>query len=231
MNDAGESAKSATVTATTSTGSGGLRRARPRRIPPRELRQRLRLHPAVRRPRQLGHHRPGLRRADLHHLRRHPLHPLPRHRVPDSRERRRLQGRDQSQAVRGQEGAEVSIGGQNGQVQLTTTAARDTFVSSVSKISSTPTAWTAWTSTSRATRSRSTPPTRTSRPDHAGDRQPDLGPEDPEGQVRLHVRPDDGPGDLLRPTRLPVLRHGPVGRPGLRGQAPISPSSTPCATT
>ncbi|NED87353.1 chitinase, partial [Streptomyces sp. SID11233] len=28
----------------------------------------------------------------------------------------------------------ISIGGQNGQVQLTTTAARDTFVSSVSKI-------------------------------------------------------------------------------------------------
>ena len=47
----------------------------------------------------------------------------------------------------------ISIGGANGQVQLTTTAARDNFVSSVCAIIDS-TASTAWTSTSRATRCR-----------------------------------------------------------------------------
>ncbi|CAM5660191.1 hypothetical protein SALBM217S_01479 [Streptomyces griseoloalbus] len=72
---------------------------RPGRLPPRQLRQRLRLHPARRRPRQLGRHRPGLRRADLRHLRRHPLRPLPGSgRAPRRGERRRVQGGDQGQA-------------------------------------------------------------------------------------------------------------------------------------
>jgi hypothetical protein len=54
--------------------------------------------------------------------------------------------------------------------------------------------------------------------------------EDPEGQVRRRLRPDDGAGDVLRPARLPVLRPA-SGAARTRAPAPTSRSSTPCATT
>ncbi|CAG7605574.1 hypothetical protein SBRY_10836 [Actinacidiphila bryophytorum] len=56
-------------------------------------------------------------------------------------------------------------------------------------------------------------------PDDAGDRQPDLRAEDPQGPLRQRLRADDGAGDLLRADGLPVLRLRAVQRPGpaLRG--------------
>ena len=108
----------------------------------------------------------------------------------------------------------ISIGGQNGQVQLTTTAARDTFVSSVSAII-----------------------------DRYGLNGLDIdfeghslylntgdtdfrNPTTPvivnlisalktlKARYGTRLRADDGAGDVLRPARLPVLRLGPVRRPG-----------------
>ena len=85
-------------------------------------------------PDELGHHQPGLRRADLGDLRRHPVQPLPGQ--PSARASSpRPSSRPPSGPSRPQgKKVLISIGGQNGQVQLTTTAARDTFVSSVSAI-------------------------------------------------------------------------------------------------
>ncbi|CAK7280588.1 hypothetical protein SGPA1_11381 [Streptomyces misionensis JCM 4497] len=187
--------------------------ARPGRLPPRQLRQRLRLHPARGRPRQLGRHRPGLRRADLGHLRRRRVQALPGHRLPQRRERRRLQGGRQGQAGGRQEGADLhrrperpgpaDHHGGPGRLRLLRLEDHRHL----------------WAGRSRhRLRGPLAVPGHErhglQEPHHTRDRQPHLRAEDPEGQVRLLVRADHGAGDLLRAERLPVLRHRQVGRPG-----------------
>ena len=126
--------------------------ARPHRLPPRQLRQRLRLHAHGRHPRRLGHHRPRLRRADQRHLRRHPLQPLLRRRMPGRRVRRRVPRRHQGQAGPGQEGADLHRRRRTAR-SSSPPPPPATRSSAPSAPSSTGGASTGSTSTSRATRS------------------------------------------------------------------------------
>ena len=85
-------------------------------------------------PDELGHHRPGLRRA---HLGRPPATSASTAARSPSAPASETEA-EFIAAIRAKQAAGkkvlISIGGANGQVQLTTTAARDTFVSSVSAI-------------------------------------------------------------------------------------------------